>query len=157
MHSPTKAELLAENRKLTRRVAALERAERKGATPPANVGKLRAELLDAAQRETATAEILRVISNSPGDVQPVFEAIAESARRLLTTSTSLVLRYDGERMHFCALRGASAAGREPVAEHAPIAAQGDPLSATPARDGAPRTPPRLPPPRASGLGCELRA
>ncbi len=56
-------------------------------------------------RQTATAEILRVISQSQTDVQPVFEAIADSAMRLFGAWGSLVFRYDGELISLAAARG----------------------------------------------------
>ena len=40
------------------------------------------ELADAREQQAATSEILRVISSSPTDVQPVFETIVRSAVRL---------------------------------------------------------------------------
>jgi len=56
-------------------------------------------------RQTATAEILRVISGSPTDVQPVFEAIAENAMRLLRGWSAAVFSFDGEMLHFGAACG----------------------------------------------------
>jgi hypothetical protein len=52
------------------------------------------------QRQTATAGILQVIANSPSDVQPVFDAVAERAMSLLDCWSVIVTRFDGEHVHF---------------------------------------------------------
>jgi GAF domain-containing protein len=57
------------------------------------------DLTEALGRQTATSEILRVISSSPTRVQPIFDAIAGSALRLCAGIFSAVLRYDGEVLH----------------------------------------------------------
>src|SRR4029077_7707758 len=57
---------------------------------------------EALERQTATAEILRVIAGSPTDVQPVFDAIAESARRLLGSHTAAVTRVIDDVVHLAA-------------------------------------------------------
>src|SRR4030095_9964136 len=60
------------------------------------------ETKEALERQTATANILRVISSSPTNVQPTFEAIAESATRLCGAVNGLVFRFDGELIHVAA-------------------------------------------------------
>src|SRR5262245_46486231 len=57
---------------------------------------------EALARETATGEILRVISSSPTDAQPVFDAIVKNAVMLCGGLFSIVLRFDGEFIHFVA-------------------------------------------------------
>jgi len=57
-----------------------------------------AELREALEQQTATGDILRVISQSPTDVQPVLEAVAESAARLCGATDVLIFRRDGELM-----------------------------------------------------------
>ena len=64
----------------------------------------------AIEQQTATSEILRVISQSPTDVQPVFEAIAENALRLCEATFSAVFKYDGELIHLAALRNMTQEG-----------------------------------------------
>src|SRR5262249_48622890 len=60
---------------------------------------------EALERETATGEILRVISSSPTDIQPVLDAVAESAARLCDTNDVAIFRRDGDRLHLVAHHG----------------------------------------------------
>jgi GAF domain-containing protein len=62
---------------------------------------------DAAAREAAITDILRVISSSPGELQPVFDAILKSAIELCDAHLGLLNLYDGERMRTVAQRGGS--------------------------------------------------
>jgi signal transduction histidine kinase/putative methionine-R-sulfoxide reductase with GAF domain len=55
--------------------------------------RLSDEIKEALERQTATADILKVIASSPSDVQPVFEAIAQSAKRLLGGFSSTVFLF----------------------------------------------------------------
>ena len=73
-----------------------------------------ADLTEALEQQTATSEILRVISRSPTDVQPVFEAIAEAALRLCGAASSIVTTFDGELMHLSAHAAISAEGTDVV-------------------------------------------
>src|SRR5262249_14262464 len=60
------------------------------------------DLTESLDQQTATSEIRRVISSSPTDVQPVFDAIVRSAVRLLDGLHGVVDRFDGELIHFAA-------------------------------------------------------
>jgi len=60
------------------------------------------ETREALERQTATAEILKVIASSPSDAQPVFEAIAASSNRLIGGFSSAVLRFVGDELHLAA-------------------------------------------------------
>jgi len=61
---------------------------------------------EALERQTATADILQIIASSPSDVQPVFDAVADRAMRLLDCWSVIVTRFDGEYFQFGAARGA---------------------------------------------------
>ena len=64
--------------------------------------RLFCETTEALERQTGTAEILKVIASSPSDVQPVFEAIATSANRLVGGHSTAVFRVFDERLHLVA-------------------------------------------------------
>jgi len=60
------------------------------------------DLSEALEQQTATSEILRVISQSPSDTQPVFDAIVERALRLSEATVGAVAIFDGELIHVVA-------------------------------------------------------
>ena len=64
------------------------------------------ELREALQRETATSEILRIIASSPTDIQPVLNAVAESAARLCEANNAVIYRVDGDVINPVAVHGA---------------------------------------------------
>src|SRR2546426_5910971 len=73
-------------------------------------GDLDRRLAEALEQQTATSEILRVISSSRTDVQPVFDTIAANALRLCDARFSAVFRFDGELIHIAAFRNLTPEG-----------------------------------------------
>ncbi|HYU12418.1 MAG TPA: GAF domain-containing protein [Stellaceae bacterium] len=67
--------------------------------------RLLTEQREALERQTATTEILRIISSSPTDVQPTFDAIAAKATTLCDAASGGVFRFDGSLIHFVAHYG----------------------------------------------------
>jgi signal transduction histidine kinase len=65
------------------------------------------ETREALERQTATADILKVIASSPSDVQPVFEAIAASSNKLIGGFSTAVLRFIGDELHLAAFTPAN--------------------------------------------------
>lgn len=61
------------------------------------------ELAEALEQQTATGEILRVIAQSPNDVQPVFDTIAAAALRLCNAASANVFTFDGKLLHIAAM------------------------------------------------------
>ena len=61
-----------------------------------------AQISEALEQQTATAEVLRVISRSQTDVQPVFDTIVRSAVRLCNGLLGALFRFDGEQIHHVA-------------------------------------------------------
>jgi signal transduction histidine kinase len=81
---------------------ALRRRVFPAASRETKVARLTRELSEAIEQQTATRDILKVIASSPDDVQPVFDAIAQSANRLVGgTATTVVLRRE-DTLHLAA-------------------------------------------------------
>jgi len=86
-------------------------AERRNQELTKELSQARGELAEARDQQAATAEILRVISSSPTDLQPVFAEIATSAARLCDAYDALIRQVDGEVLRL-------------VGHHGPIPAVG---------------------------------
>jgi two-component system, NtrC family, sensor kinase len=68
------------------------------------------ELSDALEQQTAASEVLRVISSSPGELEPVFQAILAHATRLCQASYGAMWLKEGDRFRNAAFYGALPAG-----------------------------------------------
>src|SRR3974390_1486865 len=101
------------------------RRQSPGVTSEQEITQLTRDRDEAREQQKATAEILRVIRNSPADVQPVFEMIVRSAVSLCGSLYANVFRFDGELLHFVAfhnvgpiaVRGASVPRRKNWQRH----------------------------------------
>src|ERR1700745_227001 len=65
----------------------------------AEVARLSHELHEALEQQAATSEVLRVISSSPGDLKPVFQAMLENATRICEAKFGVVLSFDDNEFH----------------------------------------------------------
>jgi GAF domain-containing protein len=96
--------------------APVTRAE--DSSPPAvSFADLQRALREALEQQSATSEILRVISQSPADVKPVFEVITDSAMRLFSAWAAAVFRYEGQLISMAAARGGLPGSADAVMKH----------------------------------------
>ena len=66
------------------------------------VAQLARELNEALERETATSEVLQVISRSSGDLEPLFATILEKAVRICDAAFGNIYRWDGDAFYLIA-------------------------------------------------------
>jgi GAF domain-containing protein len=77
------------------------------------------ELRESLERQTSTADVLRIISSSPGDLQPVFSAMLESAARLCDASFGNIFRWQDDALRLVATYNTPAAFVE-ARSHLPL-------------------------------------
>ena len=78
------------------------------------------DLTESLEQQTATSEVLKVISSSPGDLGPVFDAILENATRICEAQFGILMRYDGGLMHKTAARNVPPALLEFMEQRGPF-------------------------------------
>ena len=93
------------------------------------LAEARGHLSKALEQQTAMSEVLQVISSSPGELQPVFQALLENAVRLCEANFGSLYLYDGEMYRIGALHNTPAAyaelrRREPVFRAGPATSYG---------------------------------
>jgi two-component system, NtrC family, sensor kinase len=134
------ADLLAEITALRDRVASLSREN----------AELQGALAQASEQQTATREILRIISTSPADVQPVFDAIVQSALRLLRAHSGALTRITGDCIELAAFTSTDESSDAVLKALFPMAVHANTPHAHAIRDRAPlnigdtETDPRVP-------------
>src|SRR5215470_17872956 len=115
------------------------------------------ETKEALEQQTATSEILRVISSSPTDVQPVFDTIARNVLRLCNGLTAGVFRFDGRLVHLAASHNFESEALKVLEQAYPISPNRENLSARAILDRSTvhvpdlEADPMLPPLAASGV------
>jgi len=95
------------------------------------------DLTTALDKQTATSDILRVISRSQTDVQPVFNAIVDSAVRLLGAYSGALTRRAGDQIALVALTSTDDAGNAPLRGSFPRPLHSEGTHARAVRDRAP--------------------
>src|SRR3974390_2032522 len=92
-------------RRATSKAAPNRRLDPSASSKDTKVARLTRELREAWEQQVATSEVLKIISSSPGDLTPVFDAILERATQLCDATHGHVWRFDGEQLYAVAVRG----------------------------------------------------
>ena len=104
---PTKARHYMMKAKRNTALKAGRRANSSVADLKEQIERQARELDEARERETAAAEVLRVISSFPGDLKPVFEAIISNAQRICGARFGNLVLFDGKNMRVVAMHNAA--------------------------------------------------
>ena len=91
---------------------AVRRRRSSAAVQETEVDRLRRELTESLEQQTATSEVLRVISSSPGGLEPVFQAMLENAVRICDAKFGNLWLREGDKFRIVAVYGGSPEYRE---------------------------------------------
>ena len=81
------------------------------------IDELKRELAEAREQQTATSDVLSVISSSPGELAPVFNAMLANAVRICNAKFGFMNRYDGDTWKIAAVHGGAPAYTEYLQQH----------------------------------------
>ena len=109
MTVPDEVTLSRKGAKSPTRVGSLRSTRTKANTHDDRIADLEKKLAEALEQQAATSEVLGVISRSPGELEPVFQAMLENAVRICEAKFGTLLRYDGKNFHRAAGIGTPAA------------------------------------------------
>ncbi|MGE3742927.1 MAG: GAF domain-containing protein [Geminicoccaceae bacterium] len=98
--------------------------------------RLLTELREALGRQTATAEVLRVIANTPTDTQPVFDTIGERAPKLCNAEMGMVAMVDGDLIRLASIYGVTKEGVEAAKQAMPMRLDHETATARAVRTGS---------------------
>ncbi|MGC1842065.1 MAG: GAF domain-containing protein, partial [Pseudolabrys sp.] len=87
------------------------------------------ELSETLEQQTATADVLKVISSSLNDLRPVFETIGHRAEKLCDADISVISMVDGDQIHLVSIHGVTEEGIEAVRRVYPMRRDGETLTA----------------------------
>src|SRR5262249_206916 len=110
--SSTGRAIMVRRQRLTGSPSRTRRPAPRSSRPPhdadekTNIAVLTRELSQALEQQAATSEVLRVISSSPGELEPVFQAMLAHATRLCEANFGVLYRFDGHVFHAVALQDA---------------------------------------------------
>jgi hypothetical protein len=81
------------------------------------LAEAREDLAEALEQQTATSEVLRIISSSPGKLEPVFEAVLANAVRICQAKFGNLVLYDGNAFRMAAILKAPPAFADFLGQH----------------------------------------
>ena len=86
-------------RQIDRRISTLTDLEKQLREERREHAETRRQLSESLEQQTATSELLKVISSLPDELEPVFIAMLEKATRICDAKCGTMYRYDGDLFH----------------------------------------------------------